>query len=270
MGVIFSNYVNACKSFWTSNNSSFLPVANPVPRNTNDPDTGFEVAVFNNTSNGNNNGGYNGGNDNPGGLLIVGCNPSGIAIHRNYRNPNPAIQGSPSIQDFYTINTFPLKNNNDIYTQAIEDFAKACGYGNHYYKIDVFGIMQKTQSVLRNDIRKKNCSRIYLYRDLFEIFVDTVIALKPVKIVFANAFVSQLVCDNRNLSLYDITNSQNYSSIRNNHVHVHSTRNNKGGLDITFCNNGKSLKSTAWFSSMLSGQRALDLGNKGLLIWAVQ
>lgn len=267
MGQIFSDYVHACMNFWQQqqNYQSFAKVTNQSLSNLNDPDPGFEVAVFNDPANGNTIGGLNGGKEQSGGLLIVGCNPSGVAKHRGRRTiQNPPV--SNSVRDFYLVNTYQNGTPIDSYTKTIHDFAVACGYGGNYYKMDLFGIMQKKQSVLMNDI-KRNPNR---YQRLFEIFVDTVISLQPEKIVFANAFVSQVVCDNSSLLVYDNANNSNYSSIRNNLVQVRNVRNNKGGLEIRFTHAGKTLKSLAWFSSMLSGQRALDNGSKDLLIWSVR
>ena len=265
MGQIFSDYVHACMNFWKQNHSSFAGVTNQPPYNPSNPGPGFEVAVFNDPANGNTIGGLNGGKEQSGGLLIVGCNPSGVAKHRGRRTiQNPPV--SNSVRDFYLVNTYQNGTPIDSYTKTIHDFAVTCGYGGNYYKMDLFGIMQKKQSVLMNDI-KRNPNR---YQRLFEIFVDTVISLQPEKIVFANAFVSQVVCDNSSLLVYDNANNSNYSSIRNNLVQVRNVRNNKGGLEIRFTHAGKTLKSLAWFSSMLSGQRALDNGSKDLLIWSVR
>ena len=258
----FNNYVNRCSVFWNRNWQTFsnpqMPVTNPLPLNLNkNPYPGFEVAVFNDPGCG----GTYGQNVyvKKNGLLIVGCNPSGIAKHHIYRKAIPNPQ-SPDYRNFYIVNTYPLVN--DPYTKAIHDFANACGYGENYYKMDVFGIMRLKQSVLSDDIEDKYQPHLKEYQELFEIFVDTVIDLQPEKIVFVNAFISNLINGIR----------PNYTNIVNNHVIVGTginNRTNKGGLSITFNNNGRTFKSTAWFSSMLSGQRALDNGSKGLLTWAV-
>ncbi len=254
MSPIFNNYVDKCQSFWANHHSTFKNVTNPPRVNPNDPYPGFEVAVFNDP-------GYGGTYEQnvyekKNGLLIVGCNPSGIAKHHVYRKAIPNPQ-NPDYRNFFIVNTYPLVN--DPYTKAIHEFAVDCGYGENYYKMDVFGIMRLKQSVLSNDVAAKNQPRLNEYRELFEIFVDTVIDLQPEKIVFVNAFISNLINCIR----------PEYVNIVNNHVNVGTVRNNKGGLQITFKNNGRTFESTAWFSSMLSGQRALDNGSKGLLTWAV-
>lgn len=252
MGKIFDDYVKKCQGFWSSNYSTFSQLTNPSHLNQKAPYPGFEVAVFNDRGKG----GTHGSNvyEKENGLLIVGCNPSGIAKHHNYRKPVPCYE-NPDCKNFYIINTYPLAN--DPYTYAIEDFAKKCGYGQNYYKMDFIGIMRKEQRVLEDDMN--NGLHNTLYAKLFEIFVDTVIALKPEKIVIVNAFISNLICDRK----------KKYKNIINGHVSIGPNRNQKGGLPVSFSINGKVFDSTIWFSSMLSGQRALDNGNKGLLIWAV-
>ena len=126
--------------------------------------------------------------------------------------------------------------------------------------MDVFGIMRLQQSVISDDIKKKRCKHVDQYKELFRIFVETVIELKPEKIVFANAFISNLIQGEDDV----------YERIRNGYVEVAKERDDKGGLTITFKCNNKTWESKAWFSSMLSGQRALDNGSKELLIWAVR
>lgn len=250
MGQIFDNYVERCQKFWSDYRNDFQEITNPNGGN-DDPAPGFEVAVFNDPGKGNTYG-ENVSEDNYG-LLIVGCNPSGIAKHKGYRKK------SDKLTDFYIVNTFPLDDSEDRYTMAIKDFAKDCNYEDNYYKIDVFGIMRLQQSTISDDIKKKGCKRVEQYKKLFTIFVETVIELRPEKIVFANAFISNLI----------LGEDAVYARIRNGYVEVVKERDDKGGLTITFKYNNKSWESKAWFSSMLSGQRALDNGSKGLLTWAV-
>ena len=140
MGQIFSDYVHACMNFRQQNPSSFEKVTNQSQSNPYDPDPGFEVSVFNDPANGNTIGGLNGGKEQSGGLLIVGCNPSGVAKHKGCR-----ILVSNSVSDFYTVNTYQNGTPIDSYTKTIHDFAVACGYGGNYYKMDLFGIMQKSK-----------------------------------------------------------------------------------------------------------------------------
>ena len=253
MGRIFNEYVDKCQNFWNQSYQKFSEITNNQDT-LKDPYPGFEVAVFNDPGDGGTYGEKVYVKKN--GLLIVGCNPSGIAKHHDKRKAVPSNQ-NPGYKNFYIVNTYPLVN--DPYTSAIEDFATKCGYGENYYKMDVFGIMRLKQSVLSDDIENKKQPYLKEYQKLFEIFVDTVIDLQPEKIVFVNAFISNLINGIR----------PEYSNIVNNLVKVGTVRNNKGGLPITFTNKGRTFDSTAWFSSMLSGQRALDNGNKGLLIWAV-
>lgn len=251
MGDIFDGYVKRCHNFWKDNGNKLQAITNKKVED-DDPDPGFEIAVFNGPEEGKTYGEKV--EEQESGLLIVGCNPSGIAKHKDFRKQ------SDELTDFYIVNTFPLDKSEDRYTMAIKEFAEKCNYSKNYYKMDVFGIMRLQQSVISDDIKKKRCKHVDQYKELFRIFVETVIELKPEKIVFANAFISNLIQGEDDV----------YERIRNGYVEVAKERDDKGGLTITFKCNNKTWESKAWFSSMLSGQRALDNGSKELLIWAVR
>lgn len=254
MSPIFNNYVEKCRDFWRQNWQTFsnhqMPVTNPLPNNLiKDPYPGFEVAVFNDPGCG----GTYGENvyQKENGLLIVGCNPSGIAKHCNKRNP---VCQKQNYSDFYIVNTYPLTtvqnkkvHVNDSYTKAIHDFAVACNFTENYYKMDVFGIMRKEQRVLEDDMN--NGSHNKEYAELFDIFVSTVEELKPKVIVVVNAFVRYLF---QNVFKEKIRYDENQDPQCGGHIA-------KFGNHDTYI----------FFTSMLSGGRALDVGSRELLVWAV-
>ncbi len=121
-----------------------------------------------------------------------------------------------------------------------------------------------------------------VYKKMFKIFTKIVIDLEPEIIVFANAYVSKLVLREQYyysnikeiLDKDEIKEINIIKSITENYVQ--STWNdNFGGYEVSFTykdinHTEQKHKAKAFFCSMLSGQRALDLSSRKSLAWLVR
>ncbi len=169
------------------------------------------------------------------GLLVVGCNPSGD--DEQYCLDNNNIW-------------YDKETDKSGYIGEIKKFAQSTGFSENYTRIDTFCIKQLKQKDLEKDIKKEETD---FYKDMFNIFVGTVIKLKPTIIVFANAFISNLIMD------------KNFFP----NVKVDPQDNVCGGYIIKLTDSeDKEHSYYAFFTSMLSNG-ALSKRSKNLLIWAV-
>ena len=169
---VYYQYREKCENFWKGNHPQYGKVE------------GFEVARFR----------YFHTNadryEKTGGMVILGFNPSGAYLSTKSKLRNGTI-GTPSA--FYEYDPFengPIAI--DPYTRAVEQFAADCGYADNQYKLDAFGIVEKTQSGLENKILKNPS----LYEPVFELAISAIIKLEPKIVVFANAGLRRLIIDN--------------------------------------------------------------------------
>lgn len=172
------------------------------------------------------------------GLLFVSCNPSGTDT--DFYEQNKKI-------DYKEVMWYTKKKDTSGFLDALKKFSEKCGYGGKYSKLDVFCVVKKAQ---KEDIKhysdKNNKS---LYKEMFTIFVDTVEKIQPEVIVVANAFIRDLFQnDFKDIIRYDKNQDLEYGGHRA-----------KFGEHETYI----------FFTSMLSGGRALDVGSREVLEWAV-
>lgn len=208
------------------------------------------------------------GNFNPKKILFVGFNPSGADTTSYLGNKKDVF----------------IYRGKSSYYLAMESFAKECGY-KEYSELDVLGIVRKAQSAVVEDFLGKTA--LSLYAGMLNIFLDAIKGLRPSVIIVANAFVRKLLIagtDPINLHFPSLipdgtlkklqkltisTNSPNLSSfysrfeLKKDSVY--------GGYTLTI-DKGEAdkVKCHLYFSCMLSGQRAIDLGNRENLIWLVR
>ena len=245
MGQIFSNYVHACMNFWKQNHSSFAGVTNQPPYNPSNPGPGFEVAVFNDPANGNTIGGFNGGNEQSEGLVVLGFNPSGAKLGTSASTLISGTLGTSSA--FYEYDPFV---NIDPYTKAVQRFAIDCGYSNNYYKLDAFGIIEKTQDILEKKINN-NPSH---YDPVFELPKSAIVQLKPKVVVFANAGLRRLIIEK--LFFNKFINCK--------------WNTNKCAYDITLTDcNGNTHTCYGVFTTMLSGH-PIDNGSREIIVQVIK
>ena len=191
-------------------------------------------------------------------------NPSGTNIkHYSDKNNNP--------DDVY------IYDGDSKYYKAMTSFAFDClkGYQkwgvneeedakDKYSVLDLFGIVQSTQKVIQDDFLKNPGK----YSGMFDIFLEYVKKVNPKVIIVANALVRKVLQRNTDINLdnqyYDIFYK------RRGNVKFKLERNpNYGGYTFTIDPTGKSVSFQLFFSSMLSGQRALDKGSWENLVWLV-
>jgi hypothetical protein len=187
-------------------------------------------------------------------ILFIGFNPSGADTNSYAGN---------------TVDVF-IYTGNSPYYQAMESFAKECGYEG-YSELDVLGLVRKTQS----EVVKHFLNNPSLFSGMLNIFLDAIFGLKPSVIVVANAFVRKLlVAGTKKLQCVPISKDSVIKKLgKSNELKVFYNRftlspNNKNG-GYTLSIDGK-FKCQLFFSCMLSGQRAIDLGNRENLVWLVK
>ena len=197
-------------------------------------------------------------------ILFVGMNPSGADVC--YYSTN----NTSGDEVFTYCGSSP-------YYQAMQDFANECitagvckchGYldasGNvKYSEIDIFGIVQGTQKV----IVKHFLDNPELYVKMFELFLRTIVELNPKLIIVANAFVRRLLM--RGNDSKDVLINKKYDNFYFNgsiRRYILERDNLYGGYKLVIGDKEFYL----YFSCMLSGQRAIDLGNRENLIWLVR
>ena len=176
-------------------------------------------------------------------LLIVGVNPGGS--DRKYYSGNK--------DDVF------VYGGDSPYYKEMAEFAKKClGFNDGFSELDLFGIVQGNQSVVREDFLENPD----LYKEMFELFLKYLVLTQPKVIIVANAFACRVLCRDADLKLCE----PEYDNFYKNAKYSLVTNDQLGGY--TFSTKG--FKAQLYFSSMLSGQRALDNGNKDNLSWMVK
>ena len=175
-------------------------------------------------------------------ILFIGFNPSGADTNSYVGN---------------TDDVFIYKGNSPYY-QALESFAKECGYGE-YSELDVLGLVRKTQS----EVVKCFLNNPFLFSGMLNIFLDAILGLKPSVIVVANAFVRKFLL--RDVINVPKLNNPDFNSFYNRIMISQKLGQLRYELDI----DGQG-SFPVYFSCMFSGQRAIDLGNRENLVWIVK
>ena len=146
-----------------------------------------------------------------------------------------------------------------LYYREMAEFAEKClGYTDGFSELDLFGIVQGNQSVVREDFLENPD----YYKEMFELFLKYLVLSQPEVIIVANAFVCRVLDRDKDLKL----DQPQYDHFYKNAKYSLTQNDQFGGY--TFSTEG--FKAQLFFSSMLSGQRALDNGSKDNLIWMVK
>lgn len=176
-------------------------------------------------------------------LLFVGMNPSGTDKKSYSRNKE---------------DVFVYGGDSPYYREMGEFTEKCLGCTDGFSELDLFGIVQSNQSVVREDFLENPD----YYKEMFELFLKYLILTQPKVIIVANAFACRVLCRDTDLKLCE----PEYDNFYKNAKYSLVTNDQFGGY--TFSTKG--FKAQMYFSSMLSGQRALDNGSKDNLIWMVR
>ena len=176
-------------------------------------------------------------------LLIVGVNPGGSdRKHYSGNKDDVFVYGGDS-----------------PYYKEMAEFAKKClDDKDGFSELDLFGIVQGNQSVVREDFLENPD----YYKEMFELFLKYLVLTQPKVIIVANAFACRVLCRDTDLKLCE----PEYDNFYKNAKYSLVTNDQFGGY--TFSTKG--FKTQLYFSSMLSGQRALDNGSKDNLSWMVK
>lgn len=176
-------------------------------------------------------------------LLIVGVNPGGSdRKHYSGNKDDVFVYGGDS-----------------PYYKEMAEFAVKCLVGNDgFSELDLFGIVQGNQSVVREDFLENPD----YYKEMFDLFLKYLVLTQPKVIIVANAFACRVLCRDADLKLCE----PEYDNFYKNAKYSLVTNDQFGGYTFTT----KGFKAQMYFSSMLSGQRALDNGSKDNLIWMVK
>lgn len=172
-------------------------------------------------------------------LLFVGVNPSGADMSYYKGNANDVL----------------IYHGNSLYYKTMSEFTEACiGNSADYSELDLFGIVQGTQSVIKKDFQENPD----YYKEMFELFLKYLVKVQPKVIIVANAFARRILCkefikDPKFKSFYNTT----FSLTDNDQF---------GGFTFTI----NEFSTQLYFSSMLSGQHALDKGSRENLAWLVR
>ena len=187
-------------------------------------------------------------------ILFVGMNPSGADVSWYYKNNGKGDK-------------VKVYKNMSPYYLAMENFAREClgslDENKYYSELDVFGIVQGTQAI----IEKHFLGNPQLYLDMFRLFLRTIVELNPKLIIVTNAFVRRLLM--RGNDPKDVLKNKKYDNFYFNgsiRRYILERDNLYGGYKLVIGDKEFYL----YFSCMLSGQRAIDLGNREILIWLVR
>lgn len=195
------------------------------------------------------------------GILFVGMNPSGADVEHytqaNKKNNHVFIYSDADTPYFKAIKSFVTKDKNKDGRLA------GCGLKDCEYSVlDVFGVVCMEHKALEKDLHNKS----ELYNVMIDVFFKTILHLMPKVIVVANAFVRKLFMKVDSEKLFNdwvtLTASEEFGGYEIT-IPVQREQNEVGVSP-------KYLKTHIFFSSMLSGQRALDCGSRENLVWRVR
>ena len=200
------------------------------------------------------------------GILFVGMNPSG-ADESHYEANNKDKSNRKRKDEVYIYEDIDTPYFKAI-KQLLAEIHKNGDNTIHakYSVLDLIGVVEKKQNVLQDEYlgKKNEC----LYNAMIDIFFKTILRLRPKVIVVINAFVGRCfkgsqssevpTPDGRFQDWIKLTPSEEF-----------------GGYDITITKpenveGNEPLTTHIFFSSMLSGSRALDCGSRENLAWIVR
>ena len=191
-------------------------------------------------------------------ILFVGMNPSGAdcdhykdycEYHEESEIPNVFIYCGDSPY-YETMKKFA--------SECLEETVEEGNVSHKYSELDLFGIVQSTQAVIQEHFLQYPQH----YVAMFDLFLKYVKIINPKVIIVANAFVHKVLQmakehGQKFNSFYEDSGKARFNLINNTHFGGY-----RFSIDI--------FETQLYFSSMLSGQRALDLGSRENLVWLVR
>ena len=199
------------------------------------------------------------------GILFVGMNPSGA--HESHYNAKKQSNGKWK-EDVYVYEDIDTP-----YFKAIKNLlATIHKNGDNtihakYSVLDLIGIVGKKQNEMQDEYLGKEYES--LYNDMIAVFFKTILRLRPKVIVVINAFVGNCFKGKRSKEfpspdcrikewVKKLSPCEKFGGYEINIAKPESTEGNEP------------LTTHIFFSSMLSGSRALDCGSRENLAWIVR
>ncbi|MBR0264935.1 MAG: hypothetical protein IJQ60_13775 [Prevotella sp.] len=200
------------------------------------------------------------------GILFVGMNPSGT--DKDHYN-NKSQHNGKRKEDVYVYEDIDTP-----YFKAIEKLLAEIKKGEiikdvNSSVLDLFSVVEKKQNVLQDEYLDIKNER--LYNAMIDIFFMTILRLRPKVIVVINAFVGRCFKgtqsseapspDGRFKDWIKLTSSEEFGGYD---ITITKPENVEGEKELV------PLTTHVFFSSMLSGSRALDCGSRENLAWLVR
>jgi len=199
------------------------------------------------------------------GILFVGMNPSGT--DKDHYNNESQHHGKRK-EDVYVYEDIDTP-----YFKAIEKLlATIHKNGDNtihakYSVLDLIGIVGKKQNEMQDEYLGEEYES--LYNDMIAVFFKTILRLRPKVIVVINAFVGRCFKGSQSseVPLSDCRIKEWVKKL--------SPCEKFGGYEINIAkpestDDNETLTTHVFFSSMLSGSRALDCGSRENLAWIVR
>jgi len=200
------------------------------------------------------------------GILFVGMNPSGT--DKDHYN-NKSQHNGKRKEDVYVYEDIDTP-----YFKAIEKLLAEIKKGEiikdvNSSVLDLFSVVEKKQNVLQDEYlgKKNEC----LYNAMIDIFFKTILRLRPKVLVVINAFVGRCfkgsqssevpLSDGRFKDWIKLTSSEEFGGYD---ITITKPENVEGDKEL------ETLTTHVFFSSILSGSRALDCGSRENLAWIVR
>lgn len=157
---------------------------------------------------------------------------------------NPAFKTNPGSSFNNSINKYP-------YFKSFPEISKKCGFNGDFSVLDILAVRCTKQSTIRDAINKNKDFKEFCQRQ-FDVFKKMVCEARPKVIVVCNAYARQWM-QNRvfNKSAFDYDFDENIGTYRI-----------KGNNELD--------RTPVLFTSMLTGQRALDKGSLERLEWQIR
>lgn len=198
------------------------------------------------------------------GILFVGMNPSGTDKDHYHNKSQHNAKRKEDVYVYEDIDT--------PYFKAIEKLLAEIKNGEiikdvNSSVLDLFSVVEKKQNVLQDEYlgKKNEC----LYNAMIDIFFKTILRLRPKVIVVINAFVGRCFKGSQS-SEVPLSDGRIKEWVKK-----LSPCEKFGGYEINIAKpesteDNEPLTTHIFFSSMLSGSRALDCGSRENLAWIVR
>lgn len=181
-------------------------------------------------------------------LIFIGMNPS---YKTDYQDHNVWKREDVSEKGYFL-----------PFIKIAEELKVAYEWEGDWTHFDLFAFRETKQSFIKNNLMKSEVGRAFLNAQL-EVAKERLLRLRPKVIVFNNAFIKEFLGINRSI---DKKTGKEVGVWLGDWIKFKFNR--EIGTYVII--EPQELKGVpVFFSSMLSGQRALDLGSRERLVWHI-